>query len=99
MAQSLADKRLRIARAAVASATAIYDGESGLKAMAAEAVEAGNFADDELQAETDLAHLTGNLVSRVLQNIVTDFEVWLDGKESNNPANPTRRSLLLQMRK
>lgn len=99
MAQTLAAKRLRLAGAAVAASTALYDGEAGLKAASAEAAEAGNFTDAELQADPTLDHLTSNLVARVLANIVTDFEAWLDGHESNNVSNPIRRSLLLQMRR
>lgn len=99
MAATLIEKRLRLARTAVISATAIYDAESALKSAAAEAAESGNFVDAELWAQSDLSHLTANLVGRVLQNMVTDFEAWLNGNESNNPGNPTRRSLLLQMRK
>jgi len=99
MPQSLTAKRLRVAGAAVSGATALYDAESGLKAAAAERAESGSFTDAELQAESGLAHLTAFLVGLVLDSLVPDIEAFLDGKVSNNASNPTRRSVLLQMRR
>src|SRR5260221_5969471 len=95
--QVLTAKRQAIALAAVASATALLDAESGLNAAATEATQAGNFLDSEFTA-SNLQHLTAFLVGDVLSNLVPDIEAFLNGNLGNNNANPTRRSLLLQMR-
>ena len=98
MAQDLSPRRLEIARTAVSSATAFYDAETGLKVAAALRAESGNFTDDELQVQPDLVHLTAFLIGMVLDSLVSDIELFLDGHVGNNNGNPTRRSLLLQMR-
>ncbi len=97
MAQVLTAKRQAIAAAAVASATALLDAESGLQAASTQSAQAGSFDDSEFTLPT-LQHLTAFLVGEVLSTLVPDIESFLSGHLQNNNALPIRRDLLLQMR-
>lgn len=98
MSQVLTAKRLRIAGNVVASGTAILDASSGLKAAALEKLQAGNFVDAEL-ATVDLQQTTAFMLGLVTDTLSPDIEAFLDAKVGGNNANPTRRELLLQLRK
>lgn len=95
---NLSAKRQRIAAAAVAAATALYDSYSGLKVAQLEATQSGNFVDSEL-TDADLGHVNAYLVGLCLTDFTTELETWLNGKVNNNSGLPKRSEVLLQMRK
>jgi len=99
MAQSLTAKRVAIAEATVAGATALLDAASGLAAQKIVRDQSGTLTDAELQAVADLAHLTAFLLGTVLDNLTVDLNTWLLGHVGDNVANPVRRDLLAQMRR
>lgn len=95
---NLTAKRQRIARSAIASATALYDAYSGLKVAQLEAAQSGNFDDDELVGE-ELGHVSAYLVGLCLTTVVTEFETWLNGRVNGDNGLPKRSEVLLQLRR
>jgi hypothetical protein len=94
----LTTKRQRIARAAITSATALYDVYSGLKIAQLEATQSGNFVDSELTGD-DLGHVSAYLIGLTLTTLVPELETFLSGRINNDNGLPVRRDLLLQLRR
>jgi hypothetical protein len=98
MAQSLVEKRQRLAGTAVSASTALLDAVNGLEVARQEHLQSGNFADTDCDA-TGIQHLTAYLVGLMLDTVTVELNTFLDGNIGSNPANPTRRAILLQMRR
>lgn len=98
MAQDLVAKRRRIAGAGVSNATALLDAANGLAIGKLERAQSGNFLDADLET-SELQHLTTTNIGLLFDFLTTELNTWLDAKVDGNNGLPSRRELLIQLRR
>lgn len=96
-ATSLVAKRQALAKAAVASATALIDAASGLTYTRSVELELDTPFQDSDFTITELEHTDKGTVDAVLGDIVTALNTWLD--DDIQPGGASRRAYLLKIRR